>query len=39
MQGTVTVTSGGGDIEIDNTSINSGQSVNITSWTWTAPGA
>lgn len=39
MQGSVTVTSGGGDIEIDNTSINTGQSVNVTGWTWTAPGA
>lgn len=39
MQGTVTATSGGGDLEIDNTSINSGQQVDLTSWTLTAPGA
>ncbi len=39
MQGTVTATGGGGDAEIDNTSINNGQAVNITGWTWTAPGA
>lgn len=39
MQGTVTATSGGGDLEIDNTSITSGQVVQLTSWTITAPGA
>lgn len=39
MQGTVTVTGGGGDVEIDNTSISSGQTVKITSWSITAPGA
>ncbi|RUR68675.1 hypothetical protein EJP67_16560 [Variovorax guangxiensis] len=39
MQGTVTATGGGGDMTIDNTSIASGQSVQITSWTITAPGA
>lgn len=38
-QGTVTVTGGGGDMTIDNTSITSGQTVKITSWTKTAPGA
>lgn len=32
MQGSVTATGGGGDIEIDNTSINAGQAVQITSW-------
>jgi hypothetical protein len=36
MQGTVTATSGGGDIELDNTSIASGQSVSITSFTISA---
>lgn len=36
QQGSVTVTGGGGDATIDNTSINSGQTVNITSWTLTA---
>lgn len=35
MQGTVIATGGGGDMEIDNTSINSGQVVQITSWTLT----
>lgn len=34
-QGTVTATGGGGDMTIDNTSIASGQSVQITSWTIT----
>jgi hypothetical protein len=37
-QGTVTATGGGGDVTIDNVSIASGQSVQITSWTKTAPG-
>lgn len=37
MQGTVGTS--GTDLIIDNTSINSGQTVQITSWTWTAPGA
>lgn len=35
MQGSVTATGGGGDMEIDNTSINSGQTVQITSWVLT----
>lgn len=35
--GSVTGTGGGGDIELDNTAINSGQSVEITSLTYTAP--
>jgi hypothetical protein len=35
MQGSVTITGGGGDMEIDNTSINAGQVVQITSWTLT----
>jgi hypothetical protein len=39
MQGTVTATGGGGDMTLDNTSIASGQSVTITSFTLTAPGA
>lgn len=39
MQGTVTVTGGGGDMTVDNTSIATGQTVQITSWTWTEPGA
>lgn len=36
MQGTVTATGGGGDLTLDNTSIASGQSVTITSFTLTA---
>lgn len=39
MQGTITATGGGGDMPLDNTSINSGQTVNITGFTLTAPGA
>lgn len=38
-QGTITATGGGGDMTIDNTSINTGQTVNITGWSWTEPGA
>lgn len=37
-QGSITATGGGGDMTIDNTSIASGQTVNITGWTWTQPG-
>jgi hypothetical protein len=33
MQGSVTATSGGGDIELDNTSISSGQNVAISTFT------
>lgn len=36
MQGTVTVTGGGGDLELDNTSIASTQKVTITTFTLTA---
>ena len=39
MQGTVTATGGGGDMTLDNTSVNSGQQVNVTGFTLTAPGA
>lgn len=35
MQGTITATGGGGDMTIDNTSIASGQTVNVTSFTLT----
>lgn len=35
--GTATLTSGGGDIELDNTNIAIGQTVEITSLTYTAP--
>lgn len=36
LQGTVTITGGGGDLTLDNTSVASGQSVTITSFTLTA---
>lgn len=36
LQGTVTATSGGGDIELQNTSIAAGQSITITSFTLAA---
>lgn len=34
-QGTITATGGGGDLTVDNTSVASGQTVNVTSWTIT----
>lgn len=39
LQGSVTSTGGGGDMEIDNTAINAGQVVQITSWTLTEGNA
>ena len=39
IQGTITATSGGGDMELDNTSINAGQAVTITTFTLTAGNA
>mgnify|MGYP003461641328 FL=1 len=39
IQGTVTITGGGGDMTLDNTSIASGQSVTITGFTLTAGNA
>lgn len=38
-QGTVTVTGGGGDLTVDNTSLATGQTINITTWTRTAGNA
>lgn len=35
MQGTVTVSGGGGDLTLDNVNIATGQSVTITGFTWT----
>jgi hypothetical protein len=35
MQGTVTATGGGGDMTVDNTSVTTGQTVQITGWTIT----
>lgn len=37
LDGSVTATGGGGDMEVDNTSIASGQTVNLTSMTVTMP--
>lgn len=37
IQGTCTLTGGGGDMTFDNTSIQTGQNVNITGFTITAP--
>lgn len=39
MQGTVTATGGGGDLTVDNTSFVSGQTITLTGYTLTAPGA
>ena len=39
IQGTVTATGSGGDMEIDNTSIATGQQVTVTAFTLTAGGA
>jgi len=39
MQGTITATSGGGDMELNNVSIASGQPVTITGFTLTAGNA
>lgn len=39
IQGSVTVTGGGGDMTLDNVSINAGQSVTITSFQLDAGGA
>lgn len=38
-QGTVTATGGGGDATIDNTTISASQTVQLTGFTKTAPGA
>lgn len=39
LQGSVTVTGGGGDITLDSVSITAAQSVSITAFTLTAPNA
>ncbi|MAI22983.1 MAG: hypothetical protein CL828_02910 [Crocinitomicaceae bacterium] len=39
LQGTVTVTGSGGDMTLDNVSITSGQTITITSFTFTAGNA
>jgi hypothetical protein len=38
-EGTVTATGGGGDLTLDNTSIATGQTVTISTWTRTMPAA
>jgi len=38
-QGTITATGGGGDLTLDNTSVASGQTVTVTSFTLTAGNA
>ncbi len=38
-QGTITITGGGGDMTVNSTSVVTGQTVNITLWSKTAPGA
>ena len=38
-QGTITATGGGGDMTVDNTSLSTGQTINVTGFTKTAPGA
>lgn len=37
MQGTVTATGGGGDLEVNNTVVNQGQQIDITAFTWNDP--
>jgi polyisoprenoid-binding protein YceI len=39
IQGTVTLTGGGGDMTLDNTTIVVGQSITVTSFSITAGGA
>lgn len=39
VQGNVTATGGGGDMTLDNTSLNSGQTVTVTSFTITSGNA
>jgi hypothetical protein len=39
MQGTITATGGGGDMTLDNTSIATSQTINVTSFTITAGNA
>jgi hypothetical protein len=39
FQGNVTATAGGGDLELDNTSIASGQTVNINSLSFSVPAS
>lgn len=36
LQGTVTITGGGGDMTVDNTSVAAGQVVRVSAYSWTA---
>lgn len=38
-QGTITNTSGGGDLTVDNVAVNAGQQITITSWQFNAGNA
>lgn len=38
-QGTVTVTTGGGDLTVDNINVNAAQEVKVNAWTLTEPSA
>jgi hypothetical protein len=38
-QGTVTITGGGGDLEVDNTSFASGQQFTVSTWSYTEGNA
>jgi hypothetical protein len=38
-QGACSGTGGGGDCEVDNPTVTAGQTITVTAWTWTAPGA
>lgn len=39
VQGTVTITGGGGDLTVDNPAVQAGQTITITSYSWTAANA
>lgn len=39
MQGSVTLSGGGGDLTVDNTNLQAGQQCQVTGFTMTAPGA
>ena len=39
VQGTVTLTGGGGDMTVDNTVVQAAQSITITAYSWTAANA
>lgn len=39
LQGTVTITGGGGDMTVDSVSFTAGQTFTVVNYSWTAPGA